>query len=78
MLEGGGGHLHFTIMYDVCIVSCAYSFTIISQVIVALSEKSRTHIPYRNSMMTSVLRDRCVWLYEIEILYMYMYVQDCL
>ena len=29
------------------------------QVIVALSEKSRTHIPYRNSMLTSVLRDRC-------------------
>ena len=28
------------------------------QVIVALSEKSRSHIPYRNSMMTSVLRDR--------------------
>ena len=23
----------------------------------SLSEKSRTHIPYRNSMMTSVLRD---------------------
>ena len=30
------------------------------QVIVALSEKSRTHIPYRNSMMTSLLRDRCI------------------
>jgi len=27
------------------------------QVIVCLSEKSRQHIPYRNSMMTSVLRD---------------------
>ena len=27
------------------------------QVIVALSEKSRQHIPYRNSMMTSMLRD---------------------
>jgi len=25
---------------------------------VALSEKSRVHIPYRNTMMTSVLRDR--------------------
>ena len=25
--------------------------------IVALSEKARSHIPYRNSMMTSVLRD---------------------
>lgn len=25
--------------------------------IVALSEKTRQHIPYRNSMMTSVLRD---------------------
>ncbi|XP_049747301.1 kinesin-like protein KIF6 isoform X5 [Elephas maximus indicus] len=28
-----------------------------SKVIVALSEKHRSHIPYRNSMMTSVLRD---------------------
>nr|XP_017200585.2 kinesin-like protein KIF6 isoform X4 [Oryctolagus cuniculus]XP_051710731.1 kinesin-like protein KIF6 isoform X4 [Oryctolagus cuniculus] len=27
------------------------------QVIIALSEKHRSHIPYRNSMMTSVLRD---------------------
>ena len=30
----------------------------LEQVIVALSERSRTHIPYRNSMLTSVLRDR--------------------
>ncbi|XP_013391269.1 kinesin-like protein KIF6 [Lingula anatina] len=29
----------------------------LEQVIVALSEKSRQHIPYRNSMLTSVLRD---------------------
>ncbi|XP_065061437.1 kinesin-like protein KIF6 [Rhopilema esculentum] len=29
----------------------------LEQVIIALSEKSRSHIPYRNSMMTSVLRD---------------------
>lgn len=29
----------------------------LEQVIVALSDKSRSHIPYRNSMMTSVLRD---------------------
>ncbi|GAB1606530.1 kinesin-like protein KIF6 [Argonauta hians] len=29
----------------------------LEQVIVALSEKNRSHIPYRNSMMTSVLRD---------------------
>ncbi|XP_033125749.1 kinesin-like protein KIF6 [Anneissia japonica] len=29
----------------------------LEQVIVALSEKTRQHIPYRNSMMTSVLRD---------------------
>nr|CAB3259114.1 kinesin-like protein KIF6 [Phallusia mammillata] len=29
----------------------------LEQVIVALSEKKRQHIPYRNSMMTSVLRD---------------------
>lgn len=29
----------------------------LEQVIVALAEKNRTHVPYRNSMMTSVLRD---------------------
>uniref|UniRef100_A0AAQ4Q628 Kinesin family member 6 n=1 Tax=Gasterosteus aculeatus aculeatus TaxID=481459 RepID=A0AAQ4Q628_GASAC len=29
----------------------------LEQVIIALSEKSRSHIPYRNSMLTSVLRD---------------------
>ncbi|XP_034516550.1 kinesin-like protein KIF6 isoform X2 [Ailuropoda melanoleuca] len=29
----------------------------LEQVIIALSEKHRAHIPYRNSMMTSVLRD---------------------
>ncbi|KAK2187568.1 hypothetical protein NP493_161g00027 [Ridgeia piscesae] len=29
----------------------------LEQVIVALSERTRQHIPYRNSMMTSVLRD---------------------
>ena len=29
----------------------------LEMVIVALSEKARTHIPYRNSMMTTVLRD---------------------
>ncbi|PAA61917.1 hypothetical protein BOX15_Mlig027733g1, partial [Macrostomum lignano] len=29
----------------------------LEQVIVALSERSRSHVPYRNSMMTSVLRD---------------------
>ncbi|XP_061480894.1 kinesin-like protein KIF6 isoform X8 [Rhineura floridana] len=29
----------------------------IAEVIIALSEKNRSHIPYRNSMMTSVLRD---------------------
>uniref|UniRef100_A0AAR2KGS5 Kinesin-like protein n=1 Tax=Pygocentrus nattereri TaxID=42514 RepID=A0AAR2KGS5_PYGNA len=29
----------------------------LEQVITALSEKNRSHIPYRNSMMTSVLRD---------------------
>lgn len=33
------------------------SLLFLEQVIVALSEKSRTHIPYRNSMMTSMLRD---------------------
>lgn len=29
----------------------------LEQVIVALSESNRTHVPYRNSMMTSALRD---------------------
>ncbi|TPP55710.1 Kinesin protein [Fasciola gigantica] len=29
----------------------------LEQVIVALSDKQRTHVPYRNSMMTMVLRD---------------------
>jgi len=29
----------------------------LEQVIVALAERARSHIPYRNSMMTSVLRD---------------------
>ncbi|KAF7659090.1 hypothetical protein LDENG_00003330, partial [Lucifuga dentata] len=29
----------------------------LEQVIISLSEKNRSHIPYRNSMMTSVLRD---------------------
>ncbi|KAL2099403.1 hypothetical protein ACEWY4_005883 [Coilia grayii] len=29
----------------------------LEQVIIALSEKNRSHIPYRNSLMTSVLRD---------------------
>nr|XP_047132841.1 kinesin-like protein KIF6 isoform X2 [Hydra vulgaris] len=29
----------------------------LEQVIIALSDKSRNHIPYRNSMMTAVLRD---------------------
>ncbi|XP_064411370.1 kinesin-like protein KIF6 [Latimeria chalumnae] len=29
----------------------------LEQVIIALAEKNRSHVPYRNSMMTSVLRD---------------------
>ncbi|CAI8004769.1 Kinesin-like protein KIF6, partial [Geodia barretti] len=33
------------------------SLHFLEQVIVALSDKSRSHVPYRNSMMTSVLRD---------------------
>eukprot|EP00730_Choanoeca_flexa_P009429 TRINITY_DN12646_c4_g1_i11.p2 TRINITY_DN12646_c4_g1~~TRINITY_DN12646_c4_g1_i11.p2 ORF type:complete len:662 (+),score=176.32 TRINITY_DN12646_c4_g1_i11:95-2080(+) len=33
------------------------SLHFLEQVIVALAEKRRTHVPYRNSMMTSVLRD---------------------
>lgn len=32
-------------------------FSVHLQVIVALGERNRQHIPYRNSMMTSVLRD---------------------
>ena len=50
------------------------------QVIVALSEKSRVHIPYRNSMMTSILRDRYIFVH-VHVLYilastctMYMYL----
>uniref|UniRef100_A0A4W6CEN4 Kinesin family member 6 n=1 Tax=Lates calcarifer TaxID=8187 RepID=A0A4W6CEN4_LATCA len=33
------------------------SLHFLEQVIIALSEKNRSHIPYRNSMLTSVLRD---------------------
>ncbi|XP_063040077.1 kinesin-like protein KIF6 [Engraulis encrasicolus] len=33
------------------------SLHFLEQVIIALSEKNRSHIPYRNSLMTSVLRD---------------------
>ncbi|RVE66374.1 hypothetical protein OJAV_G00106690 [Oryzias javanicus] len=33
------------------------SLHFLEQVILALSERSRSHIPYRNSMLTSVLRD---------------------
>ena len=36
---------------------CNVFFSLSFQVIVALSDKKRQHIPYRNSMMTSVLRD---------------------
>lgn len=42
------------------------SISSIQQVIVALSEKSRTHIPYRNSVLTSVLRDRWEFLAKVE------------
>lgn len=34
-----------------------FPFLLLFQVIIALAEKNRSHIPYRNSMMTSVLRD---------------------
>lgn len=34
-----------------------FLFLLLFQVIIALAEKNRSHIPYRNSMMTSVLRD---------------------
>lgn len=33
------------------------SLHFLEHVIIALTEKGRTHIPYRNSMMTSILRD---------------------
>ena len=33
------------------------SLHFLEQVIVALSEKKRDHVPYRNSILTSVLRD---------------------
>lgn len=35
----------------------SHDLSALPQVIIALSEKHRSHIPYRNSMMTSVLRD---------------------
>ena len=41
----------FFFQFAVCFYLC------LTQVIVALAEKGRRHIPYRNSMMTSVLRD---------------------
>lgn len=45
-------------MIDFFLVAARFCFISISlQVIIALSEKNRQHVPYRNSMMTSVLRD---------------------
>ncbi|XP_076026680.1 kinesin-like protein KIF6 [Genypterus blacodes] len=46
-----GGHLLTEAKY------INLSLHYLEQVIKALSEKNRSHIPYRNSMMTSVLRD---------------------
>lgn len=42
-----------------CCIFCSADAVLflLFQVIIALSEKHRSHIPYRNSMMTSVLRD---------------------
>ncbi|XP_075301893.1 kinesin-like protein KIF6 [Opisthocomus hoazin] len=48
---GVGGHLLTEAKY------INLSLHYLEQVIIALAEKNRSHIPYRNSMMTSVLRD---------------------
>ncbi|KFU84704.1 Kinesin-like KIF6, partial [Chaetura pelagica] len=48
---GAGGHLLTEAKY--INVSLHY----LEQVMIALAEKNRSHIPYRNCMMTSVLRD---------------------
>ncbi|XP_038616796.1 kinesin-like protein KIF6 [Tachyglossus aculeatus] len=48
---GVGGHVLTEVKY------INLSLHYLEQVIVALAEKQRSHIPYRNSMMTSVLRD---------------------
>ncbi|XP_072189885.1 kinesin-like protein KIF6 [Excalfactoria chinensis] len=49
--SGVGGHLLTEAKY------INLSLHYLEQVIIALAEKNRSHIPYRNSMMTSVLRD---------------------
>ncbi|XP_039770771.1 kinesin-like protein KIF6 isoform X2 [Ornithorhynchus anatinus] len=48
---GAGGHVLTEVKY------INLSLHYLEQVIIALAEKQRSHIPYRNSMMTSVLRD---------------------
>ncbi|NWY50801.1 KIF6 protein, partial [Chionis minor] len=48
---GVGGHLLTEAKY------INLSLHYLEQVIISLAEKNRSHIPYRNSMMTSVLRD---------------------
>ncbi|XP_055672347.1 kinesin-like protein KIF6 [Falco peregrinus] len=48
---GVGGHLLTEAKY------INRSLHYLEQVIIAVAEKNRSHIPYRNSMMTSVLRD---------------------
>ncbi|XP_068024775.1 kinesin-like protein KIF6 [Melanerpes formicivorus] len=48
---GVGGHLLTEAKY------INLSLHYLEQVIIALAEKNRSHIPYRNSVMTSVLRD---------------------
>ncbi|NXY28320.1 KIF6 protein, partial [Pomatorhinus ruficollis] len=48
---GIGGHLLTEAKY------INLSLHYLEQVIIALAEKNRSHIPYRNSLMTSVLRD---------------------
>ncbi|KAM6355147.1 LOW QUALITY PROTEIN: kinesin-like protein KIF6 [Podargus strigoides] len=48
---GLGGHL----LTEAKFINLSLHY--LEQVIIALAEKNRSHIPYRNSMMTSVLRD---------------------
>lgn len=66
MMTSGCGVYMIAIYCGICFggrwLQCLYVYDgrwliLLWQVIVALSEKSRSHIPYRNSMMTSVLRD---------------------
>lgn len=51
-------HSSLFALNDCLCFSTPHTFSLLFlQVIIALSEKNRSHIPYRNSMLTSVLRD---------------------